>query len=260
MGTGAITSYIDVAQLTLYTFFAFFAGLVFYLRREDKREGYPLDTNLGPDHPVTGFPGIPKPKTFLLRTGEVVLSPRPDSGIEVVTNATRADRSPGTPIDPIGNKLLSGVGPASFAKRADVPDASFPDGSPRIVPLRSDALLGLSMFDADPRGFAVVGVDGAIAGHVSDVWVDKSESQTRYLEIALVAELGARHVLAPTTMVDIKGKEGKIVVRALLGAQFADVPGLKNPETITLLEEDMIMAYYGAGNLYATPARMEPLI
>jgi photosynthetic reaction center H subunit len=106
----------------------------------------------------------------------------------------------------------------------------------------------------------VVGTDGAIAGHVSDVWVDKSEAQTRYLEIALVAELGARHVLAPTTMVDIQGKTGKVVVRALLGIQFADVPALKNPDVITLLEEDRIMAYYGAGNLYAMPKRMEPLI
>jgi len=32
--TGAITGYIDVAQLTLYAFWIFFAGLVFYLRRE----------------------------------------------------------------------------------------------------------------------------------------------------------------------------------------------------------------------------------
>jgi photosynthetic reaction center H subunit len=260
MGIGAITSYIDVAQLTLYTFFGFFFGLVFYLRREDKREGYPLDTNLGPGHKVTGFPDLPKPKKFHLRTGEVLLAPRPDAGIEVVTNATRSNPAPGSPIEPIGNKLLSGVGPAAYANRADVPDASFPDGSPRIVPLRSDALLGLSIFDADPRGFAVVGTDGAIAGKVSDVWVDKSESQTRYLEIALVADLGGHNVLVPTTMVDIKGKAGKIQVDSITAAQFADVPVLKNPDVITLLEEDKIMAYYGGGTLWATPARMEPLI
>lgn len=38
---GAITSYIDVAQVTLYVFWIFFAGLLFYLLRENKREGYP---------------------------------------------------------------------------------------------------------------------------------------------------------------------------------------------------------------------------
>ena len=38
MTTGAITGYIDVAQLVLYVFWIFFIGLVIYLRREDKRE------------------------------------------------------------------------------------------------------------------------------------------------------------------------------------------------------------------------------
>ena len=42
MENGAITGSIDVAQVVLYVFWIFFAGLIFYLRREDKREGYPL--------------------------------------------------------------------------------------------------------------------------------------------------------------------------------------------------------------------------
>ena len=45
MPTGAITQYIDVAQLTLYAFWIFFALLIVYLRREDKREGYPLESD-----------------------------------------------------------------------------------------------------------------------------------------------------------------------------------------------------------------------
>ncbi|HEY5309302.1 MAG TPA: photosynthetic reaction center subunit H, partial [Casimicrobiaceae bacterium] len=45
MHAGAITSYIDVAQIALYAFWIFFAGLIFYLRREDKREGYPLESD-----------------------------------------------------------------------------------------------------------------------------------------------------------------------------------------------------------------------
>ena len=44
MQAGAITGYIDVAQIALYAFWIFFAGLIFYLRKEDKREGYPLIT------------------------------------------------------------------------------------------------------------------------------------------------------------------------------------------------------------------------
>jgi photosynthetic reaction center H subunit len=37
------TSYIDLAQVVLYLFIAFFLGLVYYLHRENKREGYPLE-------------------------------------------------------------------------------------------------------------------------------------------------------------------------------------------------------------------------
>ena len=42
--------------------------------------------------------------------------------------------------------------------------------------------------------------------------------------------------------------------------QFAQVPGTRNPDAVTLLEEDKIMAYYGGGVLYATAARQEPLL
>ena len=38
---GAITSYIDIAQVVLYLFWIFFFGLIIYLHREGKREGYP---------------------------------------------------------------------------------------------------------------------------------------------------------------------------------------------------------------------------
>ena len=47
---------------------------------------------------------------------------------------------------------------------------------------------------------------------------------------------------------------------ALLASQFANVPATKDPDRVTLLEEDKISAYYGAGTLYATPARTEPLL
>ena len=54
--------YIDGAQITLYAFWAFFLGLVYYLRREDKREGYPLEsdrTDRTDRVTVQGWPGMP---------------------------------------------------------------------------------------------------------------------------------------------------------------------------------------------------------
>jgi photosynthetic reaction center H subunit len=49
-------------------------------------------------------------------------------------------------------------------------------------------------------------------------------------------------------------------VHALLAEQYADVPATRLPDVITLLEEERICAYFGAGLLYAEPQRSEPLV
>lgn len=77
MQTGAITQYIDVAQVVLYVFWVFFFGLIFYLRREDKREGYPLVYDGEQNRPYLNFPPIPAAKTFILADGSTVEAPRP---------------------------------------------------------------------------------------------------------------------------------------------------------------------------------------
>ena len=46
----------------------------------------------------------------------------------------------------------------------------------------------------------------------------------------------------------------------LLARQFADVPMTRSPEQVTFLEEEKISACYGAGLMYATPERKEPLL
>ena len=62
----------------------------------------------------------------------------------------------------------------------------------------------------------------------------------------------------PFAKVDFTAK--RINVLALLGDQFSDIPGLRNADRVTLLEEEKITAYYGAGTLYATPERADPLL
>ena len=52
----------------------------------------------------------------------------------------------------------------------------------------------------------------------------------------------------------------EVKVHALMSDQFGQVPALANADQITLLEEDKVCAYYGAGTLYATPQRAEPLL
>lgn len=55
---------IDGAQIALYAFWLFFAGLIIYLRREDKREGYPLES---PQGPREGWPKPGATKTYIHR-------------------------------------------------------------------------------------------------------------------------------------------------------------------------------------------------
>jgi len=56
-----ITEYFDFAQICVYLFWFFFAGLIYYLRREDKREGYPLESG-GRPITVQGYPPAPPPR------------------------------------------------------------------------------------------------------------------------------------------------------------------------------------------------------
>jgi len=258
MQTGAITGYIDVAQLTLYAFWLFFAGLIIYLRREDKREGYPLISDRSAREDVEGFPPMPMSKVFLLPHGGTQTSPRyePPTPFAAVPSAPW----PGSPYEPTGNPMIDAVGPASYANRADTPDLCYDDAAPKIVPLRVAATYFLAGEDTDPRGMAVVGADGLVAGSVVDVWVDRSETIVRYLEVALAEPVGTGHVLLPFTFANLRPSVNEIHVKAILGGQFATVPALKNPDTVTLREEDRITGYFAGGYMYATPARAEPLL
>lgn len=249
MGTGAITSYVDVAQLVLYAFWIFFAGLIYYLVRENHRDGFPLDSDRGD---IKGWPVVADDKGYVLEDGSVA---RPyGKPTPMPPDAQPLYRHAGGPIVPTGNPLTAGVGPGSWNARADVVDRDH-HGDPKIVPLRRAPELGVSDKDPDPRGMAVTGADGKVAGTVTDLWIDAPEMMFRYLEIDVG---GGRTVLAPMTFSKI-GWDG-IKVEALNAEQFAGVPPTKSPDQITRLEEEKIVAYFGAGLLYADPSRQEPLL
>ena len=166
--------------------------------------------------------------------------------------------APGMPIevdDP--NPLLSGKGPASWSMRADVPDHTV-HGDPKIRPLRVLPTFYLEPRDPDPRGWPVVAGDGAIAGTVVDVWVDASEPQVRYYEVEVAA--GGRRVLLPYGFAKVRARHRRIDVKAVHARHFADVPGTRSAEVVTLREEDRIMAYFAGGLLWADPSRAEPLL
>jgi photosynthetic reaction center H subunit len=260
-------AYLDVAQVTLYVFWIFFACLIFYLRREDKREGYPLESTALGGGIVHGFPRMPDLKSYLLSNGHVATLPNHKNDRRDVAVAPIA-RWPGAPMGPTGNPMRDGVGPASWADREDVPELNI-DKVPCIVPLRIAEGTYLESRDPDPRGMRVMGADSEPGGIVTDVWVDRAEALIRYLEVEVVAAAAGgasvgvasgKRVLLPMPFAKIDGRRGRVCVNAILGSQFADVPVTASPDQVTKREEDRIVGYYGGGTLYATPARQEPLL
>ncbi len=249
---GDITGYIDLTQILLYVFWIFFFFLVLHLHREGKREGWPLKLDSGKTS--AGVGGMPKPKTYKLAHGQgerVRPGPEPE---QYWVNAEPIYGANGAPLDPKGDPMTDGVGPAAWATRPDAPDLTV-DGRPRIVPLRVDSDHGVNKKDPNPIGQAVFGCDGNRAATVVDLWVDRAEPLFRYAEL----DVSGKRVLLPMTLAQVS-KDGSINVRSIRSDQFTQVPGLSNPDQVTLQEEDKITAFYGGGTLYATPDRIGPAI
>ena len=294
---GTLTQGIDWALIVLYAFWLFFAGLIFYIRREDRREGYPLVDDITGRQERASPIWIPDPKKFVTTSGEVYYAPRKNEVEPEVTNAVPANPFPGSPLMPVGNKLTSGVGPASYAMRSDHPDLTA-EHEIKILPMRRLPSHGIAEDDVDPRGMEVVGADGQPAGIVSDMWIDRSEMLVRYIEVRLdpsiagtggqpaaretVAAAAATEegdaavaaitteattaasasdtVLMPMNVATVAPMYGQVSTTDILAAQFAGVPRTKDSERVTLLEEDKIMAYFAGGSLYAKASREEPIL
>ncbi len=257
---GEFVSGIDLVDVCLWLFTLFFFGLIFYLRKEDRREGYPLEADTSGKQEPSGNFWMPSKKTFRLPHGrgnwEMSHGPRDSRSLALKRTAVW----PGAPYEPTGNPMEDGVGPASYAERADVPDLTI-DGAPRIAPYRNSPGYDVAKSDRDPRGLNVIGTDGETAGTVVDLWVDRSEAIIRYLEVESSAEIGTRRVLVPVPFTKIVGgRKPRVEVEAVTAAQFVKAPGTRMPDSVTRREEDRISGYFGGGKLYATPDRLEPML
>ena len=114
---GAIGN-LDVAQIVLYAFWLFFFGLLFYLRREDRREGYPLESEAEPGLRLATSSGFrrrrPSGAPTAVRFRFPISEPTRARSTRRRRNRGRALRS-----QPNGDPMLAGVGPGSYAERAD---------------------------------------------------------------------------------------------------------------------------------------------
>lgn len=249
---------VDVPAMLTAIFVFFFIGLVAYLRREDRREGYPLEDDVtGRLEPSPGLFFSAAPKTFILPHGEGVLTVPTGHRDSRDLKARPFSRAAGSPLEPVGDPLLSGVGPGSYAQRAKHPDL-LAHGGAKIGPLSASP--GFSLDPNDPHiiGMTVVGADDEVAGVVSDVWIDRAEYMIRYLEVTLANS--GRSVLVPMPLALIRRFKRQVKVDALLASQFANAPTLESSSQITFDEEERVAAYFGGGLLYATPDRAEPYL
>lgn len=241
---------IDLASVSIWLFWLFFAVLVYWLQRENMREGYPMEDEEGNLTANQGPYGLPPEKTFRLPHGR---------GEKTVPDMQRENREvalssngQGYPLTPTGDPMLDGVGPASWAPRRDIPELDG-HGHPKIVPMSGTSSFHVTS-GRDPRGLPVVAGDGAVVGSISDMWIDEPEQLVRYLEINLEGNAGTRLVPMPLARV----KKDHVKIGAIYGGQFTSVPTTKARNQVTMLEEEKISAYYCGGKLYADPARLEP--
>jgi photosynthetic reaction center H subunit len=252
-----IVGNIDIAMLSFWAFCLFFVGLVLYLNQESRREGYPLEEERDGRLFTMPLLDVARPKEFRLPHGLGSAYAPPNKPRDPVDlKAVKAWGAGGAPLVPTGNPLVDGLGAAAWAERDRRPDLDF-EGHPRIVPLNLLGGVSVDRADADPRGMTVLGLDGATAGTVAELWVDRADRLVRYLQVTLTS---GRDVLVPFNDAVVKGRRRVVEVDAVTAAQFADAPAIERPDQITLYEEERIMAYFGGGYLYATPDRQEPLV
>jgi len=245
----------DLASLTLWLFWIFFALLIVYLQRENMREGYPLVDDDGNEAANQGPFPVPEDKTFKLPHGRgTVTVPSGQTPERSDIALARTAKVNGFPMVPTGNPLVDGVGPASWAPRRDLPELDG-KGHPKIVPLRAAEGFHVSA-GRDPRGLPVIAGDGTAVGTITDMWIDEPEQMVRYLEFQLDADWGEGKRLVPLPLARIK-KDG-VRIHSIYAEHFRDVPRNASDTQVTLLEEDKISAYYAGGKLYASADRLEP--
>jgi photosynthetic reaction center H subunit len=247
MSPGTITSDIDVVQVALVAFFIFFVFLVVYLRREDKREGYPLVERTSRRGSIIGWPAPPPPKTYRLMEGGTAQMPHhyaqaPIEGVSIPRN--------GEPLVPAGDPLLAGIGAGAYALRSDLPMRTM-DKKLLLMPLRNASDWTVSRGEADPRGMRMLAVNYQPVGTVIDIWVDRAAKILRYFEVSLNDGGGA--ILVPLFHCDINRSESEIRVLVLKPDQFRFVPRLALPDEMTAREEDRLSAFFAGATIYSDP-------
>jgi photosynthetic reaction center H subunit len=254
--TGSIIGSIDVAQAVLVVFLGGFLALVLYLRREDKREGYPLKDPAG-GHDIVGFPLPPPAKHYAMLHGEEAVMPHPEGRVGLAMRPQT--RAPGFPFVPTGDPMQDGIGAASWAMKKDEPLLTW-EGYPQLQPLRKLPGWDVDPTDPDLRGWPVRDADGVQVGTVVDLWLDHGVKILRYIEVALTLPDGVPRAMIPIYFAETYPRIPEVCVPALYARHFAAFPQMQKPDEITAREEDRVSSFCAGGLHYGSVDWTEGLI
>ena len=164
---------------------------------------------------------------------------------------------PGAPLEPTGDPMVDGVGPARLRRCAPTCPTSRSTAQPKIVPLRVATDFHVDARDPDPRGMTVVGADGAVGGVVRDVWVDRSEAHDPLPRGRGAGAGGARRVLLPVNFTRIDAAAAQVDVKVdPRRAVRRRARASRSPTRSRCAKRTGSCAYYGGGTLYAEPSRL----
>ena len=110
----------DLASAAIWLFWIFFALLIIYIQRENMREGYPMENDDGTAAPNQGMYPVPDPKTFKLPHGRGEVSVPNANGENRKVALKQTSQANGYPLEPTGDPMKDGVGPASWVARRAV--------------------------------------------------------------------------------------------------------------------------------------------
>ncbi len=246
MPFGSITSHIDAAETAVWIFFIGFAIVVYFLRKMDKREGYPMKASPFDPTPLLGFPPPAEPTAFRMMEGGETVAPHHEP--EPPTTAVPFDRFDGTPLVPTGDLLTTPLGPGAWTMRREEPLVT-ETGESMLQPMRLLPEWSVLHGDLDLRGRPVLDRRFFRAGIVRDLWIDRSAKMIRLFEVTL-DEPAQRSVLVPIWHTDIRQHDREIRVTALLAAQFGGIPRPEHPDELGAREHARIDAYFAAAHFY----------
>ncbi|WMS41908.1 hypothetical protein RDV64_17830 [Acuticoccus sp. MNP-M23] len=237
---------IDVAFLCVVAFVIFLFVLVFYLRREDKREGYPLIGVSGARHPrltlSEGFPPMPAPKTFHLPHGrDPVTVPREE--VPEPLHDVTGRPAYGLPLES-PRPLSAGIGAAAFqAQKPDLPDLTN-EGEPKLLSLNSHPDHYIPRGGADPRGWVLADKEGLPVGRIVDIWFNQAEYDVRYFSYSIDGVVGLW--LAPTYFCALDRARGTARVTTL-PLEALRHPPVRAGEVVTFRDEDRVNGFFAGG-------------